>query len=231
MFRDSRAARLSPSLEVASSQFTKGAPDEDTRGDRRWAADRPAAWAAESSVIVLEDDWPVRLRADVLAEHQNDPADAGTRRRLVLEHPGSAVALAINDEGSVLCVKQYRHAVKRICVELPAGLREATDVSTLQTAQRELWEETGYTSDKWRLLNSSYPAAGLSSERVDIFLAEDPVFVGREEATLSLEESRLEFCWIGLDALRRAVRDGNLMNAQIIIAVHLLTELRAGRLT
>ncbi len=75
------------------------------------------------------------LRADVL----HAPADAGeTFERLVLEHPGAVIVLAVDEQDRAYCLWQYRHPARRRFVELPAGLLDADGESPEDTARREL---------------------------------------------------------------------------------------------
>ena len=92
-----------------------------------------------------------------------------------LKISGIVLIVAVNAEGEVVLVEQYRHAVGCSVVELPAGL--AGDVpgqehETLEiAARRELVEETGYEAETMELLLEGYPSAGLCSERLTLFRA------------------------------------------------------------
>ncbi len=68
--------------------------------------------------------------------------------------------IAIDKAGDVILVKQYRHGTEANSLEVPGGAVDASDTDPLEAAQRELMEETGYTSDKWTLLGkvSANPA-------------------------------------------------------------------------
>ena len=92
--------------------------------------------------------------------------------RDVIHHPGSAVILPVLPDGRVLLIRQYRMAAERELWELPAGTRDRGE-SPSRTARRELGEETGYRSSRWKKLVSFYPSPGIISERMHLFLAED----------------------------------------------------------
>ena len=93
-----------------------------------------------------------------------------TKREIV--HKGGAVAIVpVKDDGSVVMVRQYRIAVEEELLEIPAGLMDPGE-EPLETAKRELKEETGYTAEKWTHMTEFYPTAGFCNEYIHIFLAE-----------------------------------------------------------
>ena len=85
-----------------------------------------------------------------------------------------AVLVAVNDEGELLLVEQFRPALQSSVIELPAGLvgdLDDPDESLLQAAQRELLEETGYHSEEMELLLTCPSSAGMSDEMISFVLA------------------------------------------------------------
>ena len=82
--------------------------------------------------------------------------------REVVEHPGAAVVVPVLSDGGFVLVRQFRHAVGEVLLELPAG-----------TLRRELGEETGYRAGKLSCLATVYPSPGVLSEIMWIFLATD----------------------------------------------------------
>ena len=89
----------------------------------------------------------------------------------MVTHPGAVAILALDDAQRVLMIRQYRHSVGRLLWEIPAGLRDTDGESPLQTAQRELLEETGYRASQWHTLLDYFSSPGYSTERIRIFLA------------------------------------------------------------
>lgn len=85
-------------------------------------------------------------------------------------HPGAAMMIPLLDNGNVVMVHQYRHAVKQVFLEFPAGKRDKGE-ETLLTAKRELLEEAGYEANDWRLLTTIHPVIGYSNEHIDLYLA------------------------------------------------------------
>jgi 8-oxo-dGTP pyrophosphatase MutT (NUDIX family) len=107
----------------------------------------------------------LRVRVDQLLL---GPAHTTTRE--IVEHPGAVAILALTADHHLVLVRQYRHAVGSVLVEIPAGTREA-DEPAAETARRELIEETGYAPGELREILSFYPSPGYSAECITIFLA------------------------------------------------------------
>ncbi len=107
----------------------------------------------------------VSLRVDEIALPQGR-----TAVREVIEHPGAVVMAAVDTEGFVYMVKQYRHPVRRYLLELPAGGLEPGE-EPLAAAKRELQEEVGLQADHWTNLGSFFSSPGFANERLHAFLA------------------------------------------------------------
>jgi ADP-ribose pyrophosphatase len=90
--------------------------------------------------------------------------------REIVEHPGAVAIIALDEAERVLLVKQYRHAVRAVTLEIPAGTLEP-DEDPLEAAQRELREETGYRAGQLERLGVIYTAPGFSTEYIHFFLA------------------------------------------------------------
>jgi ADP-ribose pyrophosphatase len=95
----------------------------------------------------------------------------GDHEREIVEHPGSVAIVAVDGEGRVVLVRQFREAARRALLELPAGGLEEGE-EPLASAQRELREETGLAGGAWRELASFYTTPGFCRERMRLFVAE-----------------------------------------------------------
>jgi ADP-ribose pyrophosphatase len=88
----------------------------------------------------------------------------------LIRHPGAAAIVPLSARGTVMLIKQYRHAVGGRIWEIPAGTLDPGEVP-LQCAQRELMEETGYRADTFHPLGEITPVPGYSDERIHLYLA------------------------------------------------------------
>lgn len=172
-------------------------------------------WPVVDTEDLHRDGWVMSLRRDTIRAPHSDKTFA----RLVLEHPGAAVVLAMDGEQQVLCLRQYRHPAERRFLELPAGLLDAPGEDALTVAKRELREEAAYAAKTWRHLTSAYSSPGISAEQIHYFLATDLELVDRGDFVLEHEEADMEMVWVPFGDLLDAVLAGHLTDAPLIIAV------------
>ena len=99
-------------------------------------------------------------------------ADGVIAYREIVEHPGAVCIVALDGEGNVVLVRQYRKAVEEELLEVPAGRLEE-DESPLECAQRELQEETGLAAGRLEELGAFWTTPGFTTERMYAFLATD----------------------------------------------------------
>ena len=133
-----------------------------------------------------------------------------TARREVVEHYGAVAILAMDDDGKIVMVYQYRHPVGRRLWELPAGLLDMGDEAPQLTAARELEEEAGLSARDWRVLVDLVSAPGFSDESVRVYLATGLSHVGRPDA--HDEEADLVVRWFSLDDAVQMTLNGEIVN-------------------
>ena len=91
----------------------------------------------------------------------------------LIDHKGAAAIVAVKEDGKLLMVRQYRNALERETLEIPAGGLNGREEPTKTAALRELEEETGYVSDDAELLTSIYTTVAFCNEKIDIYLTKD----------------------------------------------------------
>jgi 8-oxo-dGTP pyrophosphatase MutT (NUDIX family) len=180
--------------------------------------DVPEEWpVAESRVEYDGGGWVVKLRNDRI-RRPGHPEDEPFSR-LVVEHPGAAVVLAVDEDERALCLWQYRHPVGRRLVQLPAGLCDVDGEDPLAVARRELAEEAGLEAADWTHLSSLHSSAGIIGETTHYFLARGLTDVGRGDFHPQHEEAEMETGWVPLTELHEAVTAGRLADAHLALAV------------
>jgi ADP-ribose pyrophosphatase len=179
-------------------------------------ADRAEEWPVLESTDLHRGDWVVALRSDRI-RHPDQP-DGETFKRIILEHPGAVVVLAIDDEGRAVCLSQYRHAAGQRFVELPAGVID-TGEEPLEVGRRELREEAGLEAGEWTPLLSTYSSPGYSAEVIHYFLARDLREVGRGDFELRHEEADMGLFRVPYADLLDAVLAGAVRDAPVALAV------------
>jgi ADP-ribose pyrophosphatase len=129
---------------------------------------------------------------------------------------GGACAVPVLPDGRILMIRQFRPCIDSEVLELPAGVRDASDPDTSVTAARELEEETGYRCGRIEKLLSIDTAVAWCDEKTDIYLAEDLVKTG--EQTLDEAES-IRLCPMTLKELLEGIREGRIRDAKTAAGV------------
>jgi len=191
-------------------------PDDDLR-------DEPAQPQLVSSDVVFDGMiWDVRRDRF----HVDGNGEEITRE--YVDHTGAVAVLAIDDEGRVLLIQQYRHAIRMRDWELPAGLLDVEGEPPREAAARELAEEVDLVAARWDLLAEVHPSPGCSNEKIRLFLAREigPVPDGeRHERTH--EEADIELHWIDLDDAVTMALTGEITNAACLVGVLAAAHARA----
>ena len=125
------------------------------------------------------------LRSDVvfagkLLEVRSDRVrlpDGGEATREFVVHPGAVLVVPVLADGRLVLERQFRYPVRRVMIEFPAGKIDPGE-TPLETAQRELVEEVGYTAASFRPLGRIHPEVGYSTEFIDLFEATGLTHVG-----------------------------------------------------
>ncbi len=133
-------------------------------------------------------------------------------QREYVRHQGAVAVIAQLDNGQLLLVRQHRYPLRRAFLELPAGKIDPGEV-ILDTATRELREETGYSAADWRHLGVMHPCVGYSDERIEIFLARGV----RREAEQNLDSGEfMDVLSLPLEDVLAAIKCGEITDAKTI---------------
>jgi ADP-ribose pyrophosphatase len=133
----------------------------------------------------------------------------------IVRHPGASAVVALDNDGLIAMLTQYRHAIGGWLREVPAGCRNGAE-SPLECAQRELREEAGLSARRWDHLGSIVTIPSFCDERIELFLARD----------LSLSATQLDFDEvikverIKLEQALAMVAAGEIIDAKTIAALH-----------
>jgi ADP-ribose pyrophosphatase len=170
-----------------------------------------------SSQLVYQGVF-LRIRKD---EALLPDGSVGVREFVV--HPGAAAMVPLLDDGRILMERQFRYPLGKAFLEIPAGKIDAGE-TPLQTAQRELVEETGFKAAHWAKLTVIHPAIGFANEVIHIYLCK-----GLQAVPRQLDEGEFIECVpFTLDELNEKIRTGELTDVKTQIAVHWLERLQRG---
>jgi len=156
---------------------------------------------------------------DVVLEKVTLPNGA-IKDREIVRHPGAAAMVPLLDDGKVVLIRQYRHAVGEFLWEIPAGTLERGE-EAIECARRELVEETGYEASSFDKLAEILPAPGYTDEHIHIFLA-----TGLRSVKQKLEDDEvLELQPMAFHTALEMITKGEIRDAKTIAGL-LLTSLK-----
>jgi ADP-ribose pyrophosphatase len=188
--------------------------------------DTPASRALDPTDLRDELIEPEIVASDLVYEGRVWDVRSDTVRygdgeivRQYVDHPGAAAIVAMDEDGRVLLIQQYRHPIRRRDWEIPAGLLDIAGESPLETAQRELMEEADLVAADWQPLVSVFTTPGGNDEVVHLFLARELIPVGQAHARED-EEADIRIEWVPLADAVTGVLEGRLRNG--ILATGLL---------
>ncbi|AZB44884.1 NUDIX hydrolase [Bacillus sp. FJAT-42376] len=142
-----------------------------------------------------------------------------TSKREIVKHPGAVAVIALTSDGKMLMVEQFRKALERTLVEIPAGKLEKGEKPET-TAVRELEEETGYTAGSMDHLLSFYTSPGFADELVHLYITDDLIPL---ENKASLDEDEfVELMEVTLEEAEEMVANGRIYDAKTAYAVQYL---------
>lgn len=188
--------------------------------------DRPEAWQIDAHRVLGTG------RVCSFVEDDITPPSGEQFTRQYLTHPGAVAVMALDEQGRVAVVHQYRHPVAMKLVEPPAGLLDADGESFLSAAQRELAEEALLKADDWRVLVDIFTTPGGCEESIRIYLARGLSAAPRPAGfVVEDEEAHMDISWVDLDELVDEIFAGNVQSPSMVSgALALQTARLSGRL-
>ena len=179
-------------------------------------ADQPSPHEVTASEVV----WSGRI-VDMIKDHVIVVEGQEPVVREYTRHPGAVAVVVLRGESGgeeILLERQYRHPVKALLWEIPAGLLDIPGEDPRIAAERELAEEADLVADRWDVLVDYFTSPGGSTEPLRIFLARD-LRAADEVFDREDEEATMEYAWVRLDDALTMVLDGRLHNPSAVIGV------------
>jgi ADP-ribose pyrophosphatase len=159
----------------------------------------------------IYDGKIVRLDVDTI-----ESPSGQLMKREVVKHMDAVGVIAITSDGRIVLVSQYRHAIGKNILEVPAGLLDNAGESAEDCTIRELKEETGYSASKVEEVCGFYTSAGFSDEKLYLYYAYD---IQPGEHAREADEEGMSVVEIDLDEAYQMVKQGEIEDSKTIIAI------------
>jgi ADP-ribose pyrophosphatase len=215
--------------DQASSQPQAGSDSSEPAAAFQASQASQAPQASGSPFEVLASERPFRghvvtVRVDRIRDPEGHEAS-----REVVEHPGAVAALVTDADGRILLVEQWRQAMGRRVLEIPAGKYDVEGEPVETALRRELAEELGVEGGTLTWLASFATTPGWSDEIVDLFLVEGVRPIKGERPAADWEERGLEVVAVDFDEAVRRTTGPEPSDAKTLVALGLYDLLKAGR--
>ena len=132
-----------------------------------------------------------------------------------IHHDGAAAVIPVTGEGKILMVRQYRNALDRYTLEIPAGKLDSPDEPKIQCAYRELEEETGFKTENMEYLLSVNTTVAFCNEAIDIFVAR--TLIPSEQKLDEDEEIQVE-AW-EIEDLKKLIYSGQMTDGKTVAGI------------
>ena len=134
----------------------------------------------------------------------------------IVRHPGASAIVPFLSQDEVLLIRQYRHGIKEVTLEIPGGMVEAGD-SPEEAARRELREETGYEESQMILLGSVHPNPAFLNNTCYTYLAREVSLAGKQDQDAKED---IEVLLRPLDMIPRLIREGEITHSLVLAAFY-----------
>ncbi len=168
-------------------------------------------WKTLSSEYLFNDNW-----FKVRKEKCETPSGKIVYPYYVYEFPTWVGAVSLTEDGKVILVRQYRHALGETIIEIPGGCVDATDKDFQQAIARELLEETGYSFSSYDYLGRISPNPSTNTNLLHMFLARG----GKKIAEQALDENEeIEVLLLTIDELKQLLRENKIVQAMHVSCI------------
>jgi ADP-ribose pyrophosphatase len=175
--------------------------------------DRPESWPVLEDRVLAEGGITT-YREDVVRM-----VDGTVARRQYTTHHGAVAVVVLDDEGRMLTLRQYRHPVRRLLWELPAGLLDKPGEPPLEAAKRELYEEAGLKAAEWRVLVDYFNSSGTADEATRVFTARGVAPADGEPYVRDGEEAGIILRWVPVEEMLARVLAGKVGTSSMVASV------------
>ncbi|WP_102345687.1 NUDIX hydrolase [Bacillus sp. Marseille-P3661] len=155
---------------------------------------------------------------DIYLEEVELP-NGSTSTREIVKHPGAVAIIALTSEGKLVLVRQFRKPLEQVIYEIPAGKLEPGEEPN-ECAKRELEEETGYTSESIKAIQSFYTSPGFADELVHIFYTDQ---LKKLDNSRGLDDDEfLDLIEVSIEEAVKLIEDKKIYDAKTVYAVQYL---------
>lgn len=160
---------------------------------------------------------------DVRQDRARSPETGDEHDFYVIESSDWVNVIPLTPEGQVVCVRQYRHGIEEITLEVPGGIVDPGDADPAEAARREMHEETGYTAEEIIPLGAVAPNPAIQNNRCHSYLALGARPAGDQRLDGAEE---IEVVQVDLDDVPHLITSGRINHALVVVAFYLLDQYR-----
>ncbi len=168
-------------------------------------------WKTISSEYIFNEQW-FKVRKEVCETPEGKIVDS----YYVYDFPTWVGVLPVTEDGKIIMIRQYRHALGEVCIEVPGGCVDETDKDLEAAAAREVLEETGYSFASYEFLGKISPNPSTNSNLLHMFLAKG----GKKVAEQQLDNNEeIEVLLLSMDELKQLLKENKILQAMHVSCI------------
>ncbi len=168
-------------------------------------------WTTLSSEYLFNDQW-FKVRKEVC----RTPGGKIVDPYYVYDFPTWVGALPVTEDGKIVMVRQYRHALGETCIEVPGGCVDDTDANLQEAIAREILEETGYSFSSYDYLGKISPNPSTNNNLLHMYLARG----GKKVAAQQLDgNEEIEVVLLTMDELKQLLKENKIIQAMHVACI------------